>query len=42
MHGKLLDRDQLTQTKGENLWRGGAFSGCAGEAYGWSGGGSVT
>jgi D-alanyl-D-alanine carboxypeptidase len=40
MRGKLLDRRQLTQMKGENFWRGGTFSGCDDEAYGWSGGGS--
>ncbi len=40
MRGKLLDRQQLTQMKGENFWLGGTFSGCADEAYGWSGGGS--
>ena len=40
MRGKLLDRRQLTQMKGENFWQGGAFSGCADQAYGWSGGGS--
>ncbi len=40
MHGKLLDRRQLTAMEGNNLWLGGAPSGCAGQAYGWSGGGS--
>jgi D-alanyl-D-alanine carboxypeptidase len=41
MRGRLLDRTQLTAMEGENLWRGGDFSGCAREAaYGWSGGGS--
>jgi D-alanyl-D-alanine carboxypeptidase len=40
MHGKLLDRTQLTAMKGENLWHGGEPTGCAGQAYGWSGGGS--
>jgi D-alanyl-D-alanine carboxypeptidase len=40
MDGKLLDRQQLTQMEGDNLWLGGAPSGCAGQAYGWSGGGN--
>ena len=40
MRGKLLDRQQLTQMQGEDFWQGGAWSGCAGQAYGWSGGGS--
>jgi D-alanyl-D-alanine carboxypeptidase len=39
MRGELLDQEQLTALKGENLWLGGAPSGCAGQAYGWSGGG---
>jgi D-alanyl-D-alanine carboxypeptidase len=39
MRGKLLNRQQLTQMKGEDFWQGGAFSGCADQAYGWSGGG---
>jgi D-alanyl-D-alanine carboxypeptidase len=40
MHGKLLERPQLTAMEGDNLWLGGAPSGCAGHAYGWSGGGN--
>lgn len=40
MRGTLLDRRRLAQMRGESFWGGGAFSGCAGEAYGWSGGGS--
>ncbi len=40
MRGELLDRRQLTAMEGQNLWSGGAASGCAGQAYGWSGGGS--
>ena len=40
MHGKLLDRSHLTAMEGDDLWRGGEPSGCAGQAYGWSGGGS--
>jgi D-alanyl-D-alanine carboxypeptidase len=39
MQGRLLDRQQLTQMQGENLWLGGEPSGCE-QAYGWSGGGS--
>ena len=39
MQGKLLDGRRLTAMKGDNLWYGGAPSGCAGQAYGWSGGG---
>jgi D-alanyl-D-alanine carboxypeptidase len=39
MRGKLLGRQQLTQMRGESLWRGGEPSGCE-QAYGWSGGGS--
>jgi D-alanyl-D-alanine carboxypeptidase len=40
MRGKLLDRQHLTQMKGESFWQGGTFSGCPDQAYGWSGGGS--
>ena len=40
MRGKLLDRTQLTGMEGEDLWLGGEPSGCAGHAYGWSGGGN--
>jgi CubicO group peptidase (beta-lactamase class C family) len=40
MDGSLLDREQLAGMQGENLWLGGDDSGCAGPAYGWSGGGS--
>jgi D-alanyl-D-alanine carboxypeptidase len=41
MHGKLLDRKQLTAMEGDNLWHGGEPNGCAeGQAYGWSGGAS--
>jgi D-alanyl-D-alanine carboxypeptidase len=40
MRGRLLNRQQLSQMKGETFWRGGAFSRCSGRAYGWSGGGS--
>jgi D-alanyl-D-alanine carboxypeptidase len=40
MRGELLDRAHLAELEGDALWLGGAFSGCAGQAYGWSGGGS--
>jgi D-alanyl-D-alanine carboxypeptidase len=40
MRGKLLNRQQLTAMKGDNFWLFGAPSPCAGQAYGWSGGGS--
>jgi hypothetical protein len=40
MRGRLLDRQQLTLMRGENFWGGGSFSGCADQAYGWSGGGN--
>ena len=40
MRGKLLDRQHLTAMERDNLWLGGAISGCAGQAYGWSGGGN--
>ena len=40
MRGKLLDRAQLTGMEDENLWLGGEPTGCAGHAYGWSGGGN--
>jgi CubicO group peptidase (beta-lactamase class C family) len=40
MRGKLLDRRQLRQMRGKDFWQGGAYSGCAERAYGWSGGGA--
>jgi D-alanyl-D-alanine carboxypeptidase len=40
MRGELLERRQLTAMEGADLWLGGGPSGCAGQAYGWSGGGS--
>jgi len=40
MRGELLARKLLSSMKGDNLWLGGAPSGCAGQAYGWSGGGN--
>ena len=40
MRGKLLDRGHVAAMESEDLWRGGNPSGCAGQAYGWSGGGS--
>ena len=39
MGGELLDRQRLTDLKGESFWLDGSYS-CAGQAYGWSGGGS--
>ena len=39
MRGKLLDRRHLEAMKADDLWLGGAATGCAGQAYGWSGGG---
>jgi D-alanyl-D-alanine carboxypeptidase len=40
MRGRLLTRRNVAAMEDENLWRGGAPSRCAGQAYGWSGGGS--
>ena len=40
MHGRLLDRKGLTAMEADNLWLGGTRSGCAEQAYGWSGGGN--
>jgi D-alanyl-D-alanine carboxypeptidase len=40
MRGELLDRAHLAELEGDALWLGGAFSGCGGQAFGWSGGGS--
>ena len=40
MRGELVDREQVTAMENESLWLGGATSGCAGSAYGWSGGGN--
>ena len=40
MQGTLLDPLQLAAMKGDALWTGGNDSGCAGPAYGWSGGGN--
>ena len=41
MRGKLLDREPpRSRWKADDLWRGGEPTGCAGQAYGWSGGGS--
>jgi D-alanyl-D-alanine carboxypeptidase len=40
MRGKLLHRSQLEAMEGDDLWLGGTSSGCADQAYGWSGGGS--
>ena len=40
MRGELLDREQVAELRGDGLWLGGTPSGCAGPAYGWSGGGN--
>jgi D-alanyl-D-alanine carboxypeptidase len=40
MSGKLVDRPHLAGMKFGDLWVGGWDSGCAGSAYGWSGGGT--
>ena len=40
MQGKLVDVRRVEAMKGDSLWFGGAATGCAGQAYGWSGGGS--
>jgi D-alanyl-D-alanine carboxypeptidase len=40
MRGKLLNRQQLAQMRGENLWLGGEPSLCVDQVYGWRGGGS--
>ncbi len=40
MHGKLLNQQELAAMKAGSLWGGGEWSGCGGQAYGWSGGGS--
>lgn len=40
MQGKLLGRSQVAGMQGPDLWRGGQPTGCAGAAYGWSGGGN--
>ena len=40
MQGRLLDRRHVAALERDDLWRGGAFSACAGPAYGWSGGGN--
>lgn len=39
MRGTLLGRQYVAGLRGDDLWRGGEDSGCAGHAYGWSGGG---
>jgi D-alanyl-D-alanine carboxypeptidase len=38
MRGELLDRRHLAAMESDDLWLGGAASGCADQAYGWSGG----
>jgi D-alanyl-D-alanine carboxypeptidase len=40
MQGALLDRRHVNELEGDGLWLGGAPSGCAGQAFGWSGGGA--
>jgi D-alanyl-D-alanine carboxypeptidase len=40
MRGRVIDESELAGMRGENLWLGGAYSGCADPAFGWSGGGS--
>jgi D-alanyl-D-alanine carboxypeptidase len=40
MQGRLLDRQHVDALEGDDLWRGGAFSGCGGHVFGWSGGGN--
>ena len=41
MRGKLLDRQWL-DTMRQDIWNGGADSGCAGRAYGWGGAGDAS
>ena len=40
MRGELLDRRHVDALEGDDLWRGGTLSGCAGQVFGWSGGGN--
>jgi D-alanyl-D-alanine carboxypeptidase len=40
MQGRLLDRRHVDALEGDDLWRGGTLSGCSGQVFGWSGGGS--
>jgi D-alanyl-D-alanine carboxypeptidase len=40
LQGKLVDVRRVEAMKGDSLWFGGASTGCAGQAYGWSGGGN--
>lgn len=40
MKGRLLDPRSVSAMQGANLWLGGQQTGCAGAAYGWSGGGN--
>lgn len=40
MGGKLVDRQHVDAMQLEDVWLGGWDSGCAGMAYGWSGGGN--
>jgi len=40
MRGQLVDPAHVEALRGPALWAGGSASGCAGPAYGWSGGGA--
>ena len=40
MRGELLDRRHVDALERDDLWRGGTLSGCAGQVFGWSGGGN--
>ena len=40
LQGRLVGREQVEALKGDSLWLGGNPTGCAGQAYGWSGGGN--
>lgn len=40
MRGRVIDEHELAGMRGENLWLGGDYSGCADPVFGWSGGGS--
>lgn len=40
LRGRLLDRAHVAAMEGDDLWFGGQATGCADQAYGWSGGGS--
>jgi len=40
MRGDLVDAAHVEALRGPALWTGGSASGCAGPAFGWSGGGA--